>query len=74
MAACLGGGSSSNFYFTLPMLGFPPNPDDYKDVFEERDHGGMRNIESMFNQVTFWYARSYITKNAAVGILDLVLV
>ena len=56
------------------MLGFPPNPDDYKDVFEERDHGGMRNIESMFNQVTFWYARSYITKNAAVGILDLVLV
>ena len=54
MAACLGGGSSSNFYFTLSMLGFPPNPDDYKDVFEERDRGGIRNIESMFNHVTFW--------------------
>ena len=60
MAACPGWGSSSNIlrnklpYFTLPMLGFPPNPDDYKDVFEERDRGGMRNIESMFNHFTFW--------------------
>ena len=56
---------------TLPILGCSPSPEDYEDVYQPSDYGGMRNTGSKFTrEFPFGSALGFITSAGPINVPD----
>ena len=54
---------------SIPIHGCSSNPDDYEDIFQKNDYGGMQNLGSKFtSEFPFGSELGYLTDAGPVGV------